>query len=337
MIIKKSNNISGFTLPELMVSMVIAAVVMSMALGIYFNMKQQYTKLSERHRINTDQLMVKQIFYNAIGHAGYITKYGDLHQQLVDNSGDNLGDIFGKMGIISIGKAPIEGVSSLPEGLTLSAEACQQRKAEQNDLRSMNLNKEIYCVEQDTDYLIIQRSSLDSSLKTNSSNNIFKVNDFQKDRSPERDISINDYLVLCNAFECDLVKAGAITGDFVSTTTRIENKFKVGDYVGKYVLEVFFVADNGKKDKDGKELYSLYEYIKQNSDDSSMYELISNVSDLKIEYVLNSDVHKGDAELNWQEIEKDPINVRSDTIAALKISFKVSGQPTSKIFLVGDA
>ncbi|QIW10749.1 prepilin-type N-terminal cleavage/methylation domain-containing protein [Francisella sp. LA112445] len=337
MIVRKSNKASGFTLPELMVSMVIAAIVMSMALGIYINMKQQYTKLNEKHRINTDQLMVKQIFYNAIGHAGYITKYGDLHQHLVDNSGDNLGDIFGKMGIITIGKAPIEEVSGLPEGLTLPFESCQQRKADQGDLKSMNLNKEIHCVEPDTDYLVIQRSSLDSSLKTNSSNNIFKVNDFQKNISPERNISIDDYLVLCNAFECDLVKAGAITGDFVSTTNRIENKFKVGDYVGKYVLEIFFVADTGKKDKDGKELYSLYEYIKQNSNDSSMYELISNVSDLKIQYVLNSDIHRGSAELNWQEIEKAPINVRSDTIAALRVSFKVSGQPTSKIFLVGDA
>ncbi|WP_150468120.1 PilW family protein [Francisella sp. SYW-9] len=337
MIVRKKNRASGFTLPELMVSMVIAAIVMTMAIGIYINMKQQYTKLNEKHRINADQLMVKQIFYNAIGHAGYITKYGDLHQDLVDNSGDNLEDIFGKMGTIAIGKAPLEGVSSLPEGLSLSDEACQQRKADQDNLKGMSLNKEIHCVEPNTDYLVIQRSSLNSSLKTNSSNNIFKVNDFQKDISPERDISIDDYLVLCNAFECDLVKAGAITGDFVSTTTRIENKFKVGDYVGKYVLEIFFVADSGKKNKDGKELYSLYEYIKQNSNDSSMYELISNVSDLKIAYVLNSDVHRGNPELNWQEIEKSPINVRSDTIAALKISFKVSDQPTSKIFLVGDA
>lgn len=106
-----------------MVSMVIAAMVMTMALGIYFNMKQQYSKLNERHRINSDQLMVKQIFYNAIGHAGFITKYGDLHQHFVDNSGDNLGDIFEKMLIITIGKAPIEGVSSLPEGLTLGFDA----------------------------------------------------------------------------------------------------------------------------------------------------------------------------------------------------------------------
>ena len=337
MIVRKSNKVSGFTLPELMVSMVIAAIVMSMAIGIYINMKQQYSKLNERHRINSDQLMVKQIFYNAIGHAGYITKYGDLHQQFVDNSGDNLEDIFGKMGVITIGKAPIEGVSSLPEGMTLPFDACQQLKDDQKDLKSMGLDKEIHCIEPNTDYLVIQRSSLNSSLKTNSSNNIFKVNNFQKNISPERDISIDDYLVLCNAFECDLVKAGAITGDFVSTTTRIENKFKVGDYVGKYVLEIFFVAANGKKDKDGKELYSLYEYIKQNSNDSSMYELINNVSDLKIQYVLNSDVHQGSAELNWQQIEKEPINVRSDTIAALKISFKVSGQSTSKIFLVGDA
>lgn len=98
MITKRNNKAAGFTLPELMVSMVIAAIVMAMAIGIYIDMKKQYIKLSDKHKINTNQLLIKQIFYNTIGHSGFTTKYGDIYQQLVDNSGDNFGDIFGKMG-----------------------------------------------------------------------------------------------------------------------------------------------------------------------------------------------------------------------------------------------
>ncbi|AIT09935.1 N-terminal cleavage protein [Candidatus Francisella endociliophora] len=332
---KKYKKFAGFTLPELMVSMVIAALVMGMALNIYIDMKRQYTKLSAKHEINTNQLMIKQIFYNAIGHAGFTTKYGDIYQELVDNSGDNFGDIFGKMGIITIGKAPLENIQGLPEGLTLSVEACKERKSQEADLKNMNINESVHCVQPDTDFLMIQRSSIDSNLKTNSSNNIFKVNEFEKSILPEKDISMNDYLVLCNANECQLNKVGAVTGDFVSTARRVEDKFKVGDYVGKYMLEVFYIAANGQKDKDGNPKYSLYEYIKQNSDDSSIYELVSDVSDMKVEYVLNSDIKQGDPKLKWQSIDKDFIKVRSDTVAALKISFKVSGQSTSKIFLVG--
>ena len=295
---KRFRKFAGFTLPELMVSMVIAAIVMGMAINIYIDMKRQYTKLSAKHEINSNQLMVKQIFYNSIGHAGFTTKYGDMYQQLVDNSGDNFGDIFGKMGTITIGKAPLENIQGLPEGLTLPFETCQERKSHEEDLKNMNIDENILCAQKDTDFLIIQRSSLDSTLKTNSSNNIFKVNEFEKNIIPEKNITMNDYLVLCNASECELEKAAAVTGDFVSTTRRVDDKFKVGDYVGKYMLEVFYIAANGKKDKKGKPLYSLYEYIKQNFDDSSIYELVSDVSDMKIEYVLNSDIKQEAQALN---------------------------------------
>ena len=89
-----------------------------------------------------------------------------------------------------------------------------------------------------------------------------------------------------------------------------------------------------KKIKVVKKFILYYEYVKQNSDDSVIYELIDNVSDLKIEYVLNSDIHQGSAKLKWQSLQKQPIKVKSATIAALKVSFKISGQPTSKIFLL---
>ena len=87
---KKHKKIAGFTLPELMVSMVIAAIVMGMALNVYVDMRHPYMRLSAKHEINTNQLIIKQIFYNAIGHSGFTSKYGDIYQELVDNSGGQL-------------------------------------------------------------------------------------------------------------------------------------------------------------------------------------------------------------------------------------------------------
>ena len=167
--------VAGFTLVELMVSMVIAALVMGMALNVYIDMKKQYMRLSERHEINTKQLMAKQIFYNAIGGAGFATKYGDMYQELVDNSGENFGDIFGKTGVITIGKAPALDMPSLPEGLRLDPELCAQKQKDEKNLVSMNIFNYTHCVKPESDFIMIQRASLSTSLKTNSSNNIFKL------------------------------------------------------------------------------------------------------------------------------------------------------------------
>ncbi len=41
MIAKRVKKSLGFTLPELMVAMVVAAIVMGMAIGIYIDMKKQ--------------------------------------------------------------------------------------------------------------------------------------------------------------------------------------------------------------------------------------------------------------------------------------------------------
>ncbi|MGQ4004938.1 prepilin-type N-terminal cleavage/methylation domain-containing protein [Francisellaceae bacterium CB300] len=329
--------VAGFTLVELMVSMVIAALVMGMALNVYIDMKKQYMRLSERHEINTKQLMAKQIFYNAIGGAGFATKYGDMYQELVDNSGENFGDIFGKTGVITIGKAPALDMPSLPEGLRLDPELCAQKQKDEKNLVSMNIFNYTHCVKPESDFIMIQRASLSTSLKTNSSNNIFKLNEFQKDTFPEKDVTANDYLVLCNAFECELEKVGAVTGDFVSTTQRIEDRFKQGDYAGKYILETFFVADSGRKDKKGKEVYSLYEYVKQNSESAMAYELIDGVSNLQVEYVLNSDIKEGSADIKWQKLKDKTVAVKSNKIAALRISVEVAGKTFNKIYLTSNA
>ena len=329
----RTKKIAGFTLPELMVSMVIAAMVMGMALTIYIDMKKQYMRLSERHEINTKQLMAKQIFYNAIGGAGFATKYGDMYQDLVDNSGENFGDIFGKTGVITIGKAPALDMPSLPDGLRLDPELCAQKQKDEKNLTSMNIFNYTHCVKPESDFIMIQRASLSTSLKTNSSNNIFKLNEFQKETLPELDVTANDYLVLCNAFECELEKVGAVTGDFVSTIRRVEEKFKQGDYAGKYILETFFVADSGRTDKKGNTIFSLYEYVKQNSESAMAYELIDGVSNLQVEYVLNSDIKEGSADIKWQKLKDNTMAIKSNKVAALRISVEVAGKSFSKIYL----
>lgn len=98
--------------------MVIAAIVMVMAFGIYIDMKKQYIKLSDKHKININQFLIKQIFYNAISHVGFTTKYGDIYQQIVNNSGDIVLEIsLGGNGIITIVKAPIKELEWSAKGI----------------------------------------------------------------------------------------------------------------------------------------------------------------------------------------------------------------------------
>ncbi|MDE4942625.1 prepilin-type cleavage/methylation domain-containing protein, partial [Francisella tularensis subsp. holarctica] len=88
---------------------------------------------------------------------------GVIYQLLVDNSGDYFGDFFGNMGVITIGKAQIQNLEGLPKGLSLSVEACKERMLQYEDLKNMNINESIHCVQTDTDFLIIKRSTLDST------------------------------------------------------------------------------------------------------------------------------------------------------------------------------
>lgn len=303
MIAKSSKQIAGFTLVELMVSIVIAATIMAMALGVYFSMKTQYMSLNEQNQLNSQQMIVKQIFYNAIGRSGFSSKYGDVSQSMIDNTGDNVSDIFSDTDMISIGKAPISLMSSLPEDMRLDEEECREKQV--SDYK-YGYSSAIHCIKANTDYLVIQRASISTSFKTNSSNNIFKVNDFHKNDPPANEIKSGDYLVLCNAFECDLVKVNAATGDFVSTTNRVEEKFKQGDYVGKYIVEIFYVADSGRIDKMGGPIYSLYEYVKQNAGESMSYELADGVDSLHIDYMTSSDTD----EIEWKGVESSPLKLK---------------------------
>ena len=75
--------------------------------------------------------------------------------------------------------------------------------------------------------------------------------------------------------------------------------------------------------------------MKQGPDDTSTYELIDGVSDLSIKYVFNKDIKQGDSTIKCQKIKDKLIIVRSDKIAALKLSFKVDGKEFSKIYLMG--
>lgn len=330
-----NSKIAGFTLVELMVSMVIAVLVMGMAMSIYSSMKKQYVKISDRNKLNSKQLIVKQIFYNAIGNSGFGSMYGDVYQIKIDETGDNLGDLFGKTDVLSMGKSPILNINALPEGMKLDKAACYDKVALDDN---SGIKSPIHCIKPGTDYLLIQRASISSTLKTNSSNNIFKVNDFQKDVRADKDLRSNDYVVLCNAFECDLMKVIAVLGDFVSTTKRVEEKFKEDDYIGKYILEIFYVADTNRIDKSGDPVYSLYEYVRQNSGEEMSYELADNVSDLQIEYYAPGHESSSDDKVDdWVAAAKDIVSLKQIQSKALKISFKISGDEFSKIYLNDNA
>jgi hypothetical protein len=175
------------------------------------------------------------------------------------------------------------------------------------------------------------------------------------------------------------MKVSAVLGDFVSTTQRVEEKFKEDDYIGKYILEIFYIADTNRIDKNGDPVYSLYEYVRQNSGEEMSYELGDDVSDLQIEYydpghksssdnnqvddeaelqasqlqasydfyeknnageVANSDAKDSDfiaSGGDWVAAAKDNVSLKQIKSKALKISFNVSGDKFSKIYLTDNA
>ncbi len=61
------------------------------------------------------------------------------------------------------------------------------------------------------------------------------------------------------------------------------------------------------------------------------------MSNLQVEYVLNSDIKEGSADIKWQKLKDKTVAVKSNKIAALRISVEVVGKTFNKIYLTSNA
>ncbi|MFC4893141.1 PilW family protein [Pseudofrancisella aestuarii] len=310
---KLNRRLKGFSLVELMVAMVVAAIVMSMAIGIYISIKKEYKRINKIQEENSTQLVVKQVLYNTIKNSGFNLRFGYLSHNFEDKTGDYL-DVFKKYGTITIGQLPVPS-SSLPESLQSGACRYEQEK----------------CFQPSTDYLMLQRDDGDATLSEAPEANILKISEEVKQTLQ---IAQDNYLLICNEAECDLAKVFSTGNEGeVALTAPLTGNFKAGDYIGKYSLDIYYIADSGKTDENNEPIYSLYVYIKQGSDEGTSYELVSDISNFTIEYVPRKFIKHGQ-QVSWEKVKEAYVDINSKNIAALKFSFKIKDRNFEQIVLL---
>ncbi|AHH46948.1 N-terminal cleavage protein [Francisella tularensis subsp. holarctica PHIT-FT049] len=101
-----------------------------------------------------------------------------------------------------------------------------------------------------------------------------------------------------------------------------------GDYVGKFSIQIFYIAATHDPKDSQKIIYSLYMYNREGSANAVTYPLVDGVSDLNVSYAL---IDKDN--LAWRDIatatDLDDLKTK-----ALKISFKIDDKYFEKIILL---
>lgn len=312
----KSRKSSGFTLVELMIATTISLLVIVAAVSIYISIKNQYAKYSNKHEINTKKLLVEQIFSNSISQIGYSSNYIDKPK--LDNTSDNYNDIFSQYGALSVGRLPVKNVISISAIL-------------ENDFSSCITSQG--CFQDNTDFLMIQKSTKSTTLSEVSSNNAIKLNNFYDGSLAVDNFNLNDYAVLCNVDFCQLNKVANLSNNLLETANRVDNSFYKNDYAGIYVLEIYYIKDSKRLDVDGNKVYSLYKYVKNGSSAGSSYELVSDVSNLEIFYATDSDIDTTNGNIAWKRAPDLTYSIDNGNLKGIRIDFNIDGEPFSKVYV----
>jgi len=260
----KSKLAQGITIVEVLISSIIFVVVMSIAINVYIAVKQHYQANKDKLDNEVKELAVKNIFYNTIKSIGFGCNYGTGHQDQSDVTGDSLDDFHLDPDTLRIGNLPLTSGSSYP-----------------SELRS---DCDTNCYQANTDYVMIKRESTHTNLVNNNNANTLMLGSTDS-------FATGDYLLLCSADNVNIAKIAGLNESTNSVNLSLApvGVYYSGDYVGKYSLEVLYVADTGELDSDGNKIYGLYIYIKDSATDGQIYELVRGVENLKIEYTTTSD------------------------------------------------
>ena len=298
----KKSRFRGFTLIGLLMSTAISMIVVAALISSYITVKNEYNSHKDKTEVEAKELLVKSIIYDFVKDVGFACKFGYFNQDYYDSTADSLDNYFTSNSAITIGPLPF------PSGSSFSGALEKDCSGE--------------CFQADTDYIMVKKEESHTELNAvNALDTKLSVNSIS-------DISVGDYLLLCNKNSINLVKASSI-----NTSTNIvglsrapqSTDYYPGDYVGKYSLEILYIRDTGQKDKDGQGIYSLYVYIKGNSSTGKSYELVRGVQNMQVEYatINNSNVI-------WNSISTD---TAIDTIgySAIKVLFSIDGRHFSKV------
>ncbi|AEI35261.1 hypothetical protein [Francisella salina] len=294
--------IIGTSLPELLVATVIAIVVLTALISTYIGVKNSYQKYKDKTTADAKELQVKSIFYNFIKRTGFACQFGSQNQTYHDRTSDSLDDFFHDSSMIRVGQLPLATSDHISEALETGCSG--------------------ECFQPGTDYIMIKREESRTFLTD--------VNSLSSNLSLDsvEDISVGDYLLLCNKNDIFLLKVASISsGSSVVNLSESPqgSDYYPGDYVGRYSLEVLYIRDSGAVDESGQAIFSLYVYIKDSDSNGISYELVRGVQNLQIETatVANST-------LTWNSIPSE-LDLNGSNSPALRISFSIGEQTFSRI------
>ncbi|QIW09447.1 prepilin-type N-terminal cleavage/methylation domain-containing protein [Francisella sp. LA112445] len=301
--INKNTSSRGVTLVELLVAVTISAIVITMAINIYLSSKKIYKESKQKTSLDIRQLTAKKIFYDAVTNAGLSCKYGTKNQKYVNRTGENSINFDFMYDSSPVRVGDISSIGSFLE----------------NSLKG----KKGSLYQPGTNYIMIKSEDTFTSLTTKPVNLNLYLNSIEQ-------LEKNDYLALCNNDDINLVRITDVDKKHnkVGLVIAPSSEYHKGDYVGKYSIQIFYIAADNVSNNSGKLSYSLYLYTKDGSNPGVSYPVVDGVSDLKISYSILNRQH-----LNWRDITR---NVDLDNIKAkaLKISFKIKDKSFEKVILL---
>ena len=285
----------GLTLVELLIASVISIVVINMSVVTFIQVKNSHKNVENMNARNSKALMVEEIIERALLNNSFACSSASGDLTFADNTGDSIA-IFDD-GIISAGVMPFDDAiyGFLPA--------------------TMETGCTTDCAELGSNYLAIQRDD-NLSIIDSVQNSITRV--------PSNfggGVGVNDYVVTCSATDISLMRVIARTDTELTTVVVPDPVSAEGQYIGDYVLNIFYTRDSSATYANGDAIMSLYLYQMRSSGGGLSYELVRGVSNFTVETIRSDDIVIGSV-LDWQSVAAT-INVDSD-FEAIRISFDVA-------------
>lgn len=295
----------GVTLVELLISTAVVMVVLSMAINIYLDAKEQYIQLEKRADVDLKQLTTKRLLQDFVGRVGFASKFGSSEQEYIDRTGDSLEGFFlPTNSSLRVGELPLPSSDHIAAALETG---CTNE-----------------CFEDGTDYIMIRGEESHTELIANNSSEV------SLELKSNEGLAVDDYLLLSNKDTANLVKINAINDDGVITlnSNPQDTVYYAGDYAGRYSFQVMYVRNTGEQDSDGNDITSLYIYIKSSSAQGRSYELVRGVNNMQVEHATVS----GDV-ITWNAITTD-MDINSNDTPAIRVSFDIDDQSFNRIIVL---
>lgn len=292
----------GFTLVELMVAATISVIVVTMAVNIYLSVRRNFQDAKAKAVVDVKELTVKNTFYNAITNAGFSCKYGAKKQTYTNRTGENLPDLGFMYDSSPVRVGKISEIANFLE-------------------ESLGRGTQGTMYQPNTDYIMIKNEDVFRNL-------ISKPINLSLYLESVAQIGEGDYLALCNNDDVDIVRVTSVDDKKVDLGLAPSSEYHSGDYVGKYSIQVFYIAANPSQDDPKNVNYSLFMYLKDGSKVGVTYPIVDGVSDLELSYSILNRKH-----LSWQDISKET-DLDDIKAKALKISFKIKDRQFEKIILL---